>query len=390
MVRVAFVLTNFEVGGTELNAVRTAEALDRSRFDLSVVALAERGPLIERYREAGIPVRIFPITSLARPHALWRARQLARHFQREGVEVVHAFGIYGNVFGVPSARAAGVPLVIASRRWWKRDAPRRLLVANRLSYRLAHRVVGNSDAVGRFLVEEDGVPPGRVAVITNFLEPAAFDDPPEPWLAEGRAELGIEQGDVVLGIVARLVPVKDHAALVRAAAPLLGGVPRVRLVLVGDGPERRALSDLGRSLGVDEHVVFAGHRPRTPSYNHLFDVSVLCSTSEGFPNSVIEAMAAAKPVVATRVGGIVDAVEHGRTGLLVPAGDVDALRQALASLVGDADLRRRLGQAGRERARETYSAGRVLGQLERLYLGGGASPKRDVGAGVGGTLGAVA
>jgi glycosyltransferase involved in cell wall biosynthesis len=161
--------------------------------------------------------------------------------------------------------------------------------------------------------------------------------------------------------------VKDHASLLRAAARLRAAHPKLRVLLVGDGPSRGELETLAASLGITYIVTFAGERLGGGNYHHAFDVSVLCSLSEGFPNAIVEAMAAARPVAATAVGGSVDAVEDGVTGLLVPPSSPDALAGALDRLLGSAELRRDFGVAGRDRARARYAASNVLASLETLY-----------------------
>ncbi|MFN2567931.1 MAG: glycosyltransferase [Gemmatimonadaceae bacterium] len=366
-VRVAYCIDNLGVGGTELNAVRTVERLDRSRFDVSVVCLRESGPLATRYAAAGVPVLPFPITKLYGVRAAREGIRLARLLAASGVQIVHSHDIYNNVFATVCARAAGTPVVIASRRWWRSAIARRYRIANALAFRLAHCVVANSPAVASSLQTEDGVRPDRIAVVTNFVDDAAF----APLSTERRTamlyELGVPDGAVVVGVVANLLPVKDQGTLLRAAARLAPRWPQLHVVLVGDGECRAALEARARTLGLESRVRFAGRRPNEPNLHHLFDISVLCSTSEGFPNSIIEAMAAGRPVVATDVGGIPDAVSDGETGLLVPPSNADRLAAAIEVLLLDPERRRALGSAGRDRARAQYHAGAVIGSLEALY-----------------------
>jgi glycosyltransferase involved in cell wall biosynthesis len=167
--------------------------------------------------------------------------------------------------------------------------------------------------------------------------------------------------------VARLDPVKDHATLVRAFALLAAKLPDVHLAIVGDGPCRAALEALAAELGPAGRIHFAGMQPNRPNPHHLFDVSALTSLSEGFPNSVVEAMAAARPVVATDVGGMRDALVDGVTGRLVPAGDPTALADALAGVLGDSAGSQAMGRAGRERAEALFSAEPVIAGLLSLY-----------------------
>jgi glycosyltransferase involved in cell wall biosynthesis len=367
-IRVVYCIDNMDVGGTELNAVRTAERLDRRRFDLSVVCIRPDGPLLARYGAAGIPVFPLPMRSMLGAGAVRQAVRLVRHLRRQRAEVVHSHDAYTSVYATVCARLAGVPGIIASRRsWHSPHLQGRIMRANRAAYRLAHRVVGNSPSVSRLVETEGRVPAARIVTIPNFLDPRSFD----PIAAEERcrwlAELDVPSGAFVVGIVARLSAVKDHGTLLRAVASLRAEHSDIHCVLVGDGPERERLVALASELGISEGVHFAGQRPQLPNLHFLFDVSVLCSTSEAFPNSVLEAMAAGRPVVATAVGGTPDAVRDGVTGLLVPAGDSAKLAAALRVLHGDGEKRAAFGAAGREAARVGYSEEAVIAQVETLY-----------------------
>jgi glycosyltransferase involved in cell wall biosynthesis len=171
----------------------------------------------------------------------------------------------------------------------------------------------------------------------------------------------------VVGIVARLSPIKDHRSLITAVALLAPEFPTLLLVLIGSGPNRSELEAFAAAEGVASIVRFAGMREPPPNLHSLFDVSVLCSLSEGFPNSVVEAMAAGRPVVGTAVGGVPDAVRNGENGTLVPVQDPPALAAALAPLLRDSELRRRMGAAGRQIAREEFSASTVLPRIATLY-----------------------
>ena len=363
-----YCIDNMQLGGTELNAVRTAERLDRRRFSVSVVCLQDSGPLMERYANAGIPVHSFPLSSFWGTSGLRQGLRLWRLLRSERIDVVHSHDAYTSIFGTFWARVAGVRGVIASRRsWHSPHLQGTIMRANRLAYRLAHRVIGNSPSVARLVETEGGVPSSRVVTIPNFLDPQAFDVIGPDERAHLLRELAVPDGAFIIGIVARLTPVKDHSTLLRAIAALRADVPSLHAILVGDGPERARLTEEARSLGIETIVHFAGERAPLPNLHGLFDVSVLCSTSEAFPNSILEAMAASRPVVATKVGGNPDAVREGVTGLLVPAADAKALAAAIVRLHGDPTLRSRLGAAGHAAATAGYGAPAVIAQVERLY-----------------------
>jgi glycosyltransferase involved in cell wall biosynthesis len=258
--------------------------------------------------------------------------------------------------------------VIASRRsWHSPHLQGRILRANRFAYRFADRVVGNSPSVSSLVESEGGVPASRIVTIPNFLDPQSF----EPLLETSRRalldDLGVPDDAFVVGIVARLSAVKDHATLLRALVELAKEIPNVHSVLVGEGPERGRIEALARELGIEDRVHLAGERPQIPNLHGLFDVSVLCSTTEAFPNSVLEAMAASRPVVATDVGGTPDAVRQGATGLLVPPSEPLRLASAIARLHAEPALRAKLGMAARSAAQSGYSASAVITQVEALY-----------------------
>ena len=348
-----------------MNAIRTAERLDRERYQLSVVTLRGEGPLAERYERMGVPVLPFPIRNLYGTDTVRQGVRLARFLRAKRVSVVHCHDQYSNFFSTMAARWAGVPVVIASKRWL--HSPLRYRIVNGVGFRAATRVIANSDAVAASLQQDDRLAPDRVVVVPNFVDDAAFGAPSSHVRHAWVRELGLDPNAVVVGIVASLLPIKDHATLLRAVATLVPEWPTLCLVIVGQGPELERLRAVTDELGIAQAVRFAGLRPQTPSFHFLFDISVLSSVSEGFPNSLVEAMAAGRPIVATDVGGVRDAVRHGENGLLVTPGDPPAFAEALRMLLRDADLRRTMGAAGARRAREEFHAATVVGSLERLY-----------------------
>lgn len=363
-IRIAYCLDNLDVGGTEMNAVRTAERLDRERFDAILCTLHADGPLKSRFIAAGIPVHPFQISGLVSVSAFREGRRLTQLLRAERIDIVHAHDRYTNVFAVGPARAAGAAL-LTSKRWGTSTRAHELL--NRYAWRRSDAVLGNSAAVARDLAVNDGVPADRIVTIPNFLDAADFEPMPDAERASLRQALGLTHDALVVGSVSNLRAVKDQASLVRAIARLAPEWQNLRLVLVGEGDQRGPLTALAADLGIADRVVLAGARADGRRLQALFDVSVLCSRSEGFPNAVIEAMAAARAVVGTNVGGIPDAVTDGENGLLVPVGDPVALARAIGSLLADPDLRGTMAAAGRARARRDFAAASVMAQLEGIY-----------------------
>jgi L-malate glycosyltransferase len=369
VIRLAFGIDNFQIGGTELNTVRWAEHLSRQRFQLSVVHLQADGPLRDRFQKSGAQMVHVPLRSLYGPGALRQGVRLARYLARAHIDVFHTHDVYSNIFGVPWARLAGVPAVVASRRWWNPSPAtgRAHHIANRWAYRAAHRVLANSPSVATLLAQRDGVPPAKIGIIPNSLAESAFAALSPGERAAWRAKLGLSVDALVVGIVARMDRDKDHATLLDAFARVAARIPRAHLVCVGDGPERPQLTGVARGFGLNGRVRFPGTLTLSFNLHQLFDVSVLCSTTEASPNSVLEAMAAARPVIATRVGGVPDLVRAGTTGVLVPARDAEALADALCAVLEAPDRARALGQAAQAYVRVEHDEGRVIERLSVWY-----------------------
>lgn len=364
--RIALCVDSLSVGGTELNAVRTAERLLGRGLEVILLVLRREGPLVERCAAAGIPVVEFPIPPLGSPRALLRGVALVRLLRRLRIDIVHTQDRYSNAFVVPWARLAGLR-VLASRRWWDVHPSRALGWANRLAYRVAHGVVANSGRVAELVRRGDGVPAERVFVVPNFLDEAAVAEVTPGERRRLRSLLGVPMDALVVGVVANLRPVKDHRTLLDAVARITSDRPELVLCLVGDGELRQDLEEQAVRLGIASAVRFAGRRSEPVNWHAAFDISALTSLNEGFPNTVIEAMAAGRPVVATAVGGVPDAVRDGETGLLVEAGAVAPLARALERLLADAELRAAMGAAGREEALRRFQASVVVPEVESLY-----------------------
>jgi glycosyltransferase involved in cell wall biosynthesis len=376
--RVAYCIDSMSAfGGSELNAVRTVESLDRSRVQPLILTLNAEGGMASRYASIGVQIHAFAISSLVSLDAARRLSDVIDLLRRERVDVVHCHDMYSNFFFTVAARMARVPLVIASKRWTERQHAKHLLT-DVIGYRLAHRVLANSREVADSARRQELVPERKIVVVPNFVEADAFRllEPPErlAW----RARLGIADNAQLIGIVAMLRPEKDHWTLLQAFDRAALDNPRMHLAIVGAGPEETKLRELVAALRTAERVHFLGLVPNRPCPQQLFDVAVLSSLHEGFPNSLLEAMACGVPVVATSVGGVSDVVVDRETGLLVPVRDVQAMSSAIAQLITDPARALKLGTAGQERARRYFSAEAVVHQLVTLYEADLPSPRRPL------------
>jgi glycosyltransferase involved in cell wall biosynthesis len=352
---VVLLLTSFDVGGTEQQMVELAKRLDQSRFRPHLACFHQRGRLLDEI-PARIGVRAFPLTGFATPRAIGQLGAFAAWCRSIGADIVHTCDLYGNIFGLPGAALAGVPVRIGNRREiLTGDKSRAQLTGQRLAYRAAHAVVANSIAA-RDQLEREGVPSDRIRLIANGLDSLRFTPaPPRPVLER-------------IVMVANLRAEKGHETLLAAMPRILERHPTASVTLVGEGPRRDALELLTRALGIGARVRFAGECRDVAPVLRDHDLFVLPSRSEAFPNALIEAMATALPVVATRVGGIPEVVRDGVNGRLVPPDDPGALADAIGALMDDPAAAATLGRAARSDVERHYTIDRMVERFEQLYL----------------------
>jgi glycosyltransferase involved in cell wall biosynthesis len=293
--------------------------------------------------------------------------RFVRHIRREGADIVHAHDVYSNIFAAVWAPIARVPVLITSRRWWTSLPNRKLKVGSRFAVTRSSAVLANSEAVAQLVMAETRAPAEKVWTITNFADENAFGVAPDDERNRLRRGWNAPENALVIGCVSRLDPLKDHATLLRAFASVRAIYREAFLVLIGDGECRGSLESLARELGIDDAVHFTGELRTNGNLHRGLDISVLASRSEGFPNTLVEAMAAGRPVVSTAVGGCVDAVVNGETGLLVPPGDPAAFAAALNRLIASPEFRREFGESALRRASESYSAAAAIAAVEHMY-----------------------
>lgn len=355
---VLHLITDLTTGGAQTALLRLVERLDRSRFLPAVACLyGSDGAIARQMRALGVPVTDLGMTAKWHWDAFWRFYRLLR---RERPAILHTWMFHANIPGRLLGRLAGIPIVVSSERTMGQEARWRYRL-DRLTAPLADRVVCVSQPVADFAVRNVGLPAHKIAVIPNGLDLQAFEG--LPTRQEARAALGLPAGQPLVGVVARLTPVKRLDVLLQALAAL----PEAGAVLVGDGPQRAQLEALSRELGLADRVHLAGHQDDVRPWLAALDVFALSSDWEGLPNAVLEAMAAGLPVVATAVGGTPEVVVNGATGLLVPPNNPPTLAQAIAALLRDPELGGRMGKAGRERVAQHFSVEQMVRQTERLY-----------------------
>lgn len=343
--RLLEVLYSFDSGGSERLGVALAQGLAARGWDVTVAAThSANGPVRDALEAAGIACHGLDIESRGRLARRWAIFRLCRRLQPD---VLHAQHIHMLMLAYWPARLAGVRRFVVSehsdRRLRERPGLRRRL---RRYARRVSQITVIHDELARYLVEDVGIAAERVQVIVNGVDAERFA--PAPRNEVLRYALGAEPGDVLVGCVARLDPVKDHDTLLRAFALLRESQldARVRLVLVGEGEERCRIEALARSLGIDSRITLLGDRADIDRLMPQFDILALASRTEGLPMVLLEAMACGIPCVATSVGGI-PGLFAGGAGELVSPGDTQELAEKLAALCADAGYREGLGRHAR-------------------------------------------
>ena len=367
---IAYVIGTLDHGGAEHQLVALAKWLDRSKFLPVVFCLTATGPLLDELTGAGVRVRCFGLRGLTvRRNPIRVARRLAEFvlsLKRERPDIVHGLLFHAYILGAFAAWMARVPVVLSSRRslgHFKANKPH-YLALERLANRMTDLVIANSEAVRQDAIREERLPAEKVKVIHNGLDLDRHGAPPDEGL---RRSLGLERRGPVVGVVANFIHYKGHQFFLDAWAAAAKKFPESVALLVGDGPLRQEFEARVHAMGLGPSVRFLGTHQDVPALVTLMDLVVHPSLEEGFSNAILEAMAAGKPVVATAVGGNPEAVIPGKTGLLVPPGDSQALADAMLWLLAHPGEAVRFGEAGRLRVAERFEVSAMVRQYEAVY-----------------------
>lgn len=349
-------------GGTERLTIDLVTRL-QDNFRMVVCCLDEPGEWAGELTERGVPV--IPLRRSPGFHPSLGAR-VARIAKEQGAAVIHCHHYSPFVYGRIACLLNRRPRLLFTEHGRLSDAPPVLKrkIANAWLSRFPGPVFAVSAALRQHMVGE-GFPASRVRVIHNGIDPGPRPDAEERVRA--RRALGIPDDRFLVGTVARLDPVKDLNTLIGAMAGVRGRVSHAALAIVGDGDERRALEACARDRGVAADVHFAGYRPDIRHLLPALDLYVNSSISEGVSLTILEAMAAALPVVATRVGGTPEVVVHEETGLLVEPRSAGALAGAIEALAVDRQRGRALGEAGRARVEKLFTIDRMVADYAREY-----------------------
>ena len=363
--KVIHLISGGDTGGAKTHVHSLLHGLD-GKVELTMVCFMD-GPFAREAQELGIPTVVMSGHNL--PYVLYK---LKRMILNGNYDIIHCHGARGNMIGAFLRKLTGLPVITTVHSDYRLDYMGRFIsrltygTINTIALRLLDYRIGVSDAMVDLLISR-GFDPNKLFSIYNGL-----DFTPRPVKME-RAEffrsVGLNAGenDIVIGIAARLNPVKDIATLIRAFAIAHAQRPELRLLIAGDGEQMESLNELAKSLGVAEQVCFAGWLHDVDSFYHAIDINTLTSLSETFPYSLTEGARAGLPTIASRVGGVPYLIDHGANGLLFEAGNADALASCMIALACDPSMRKRLGTNLYQKAKQLYSLDATIARQVEIY-----------------------
>ena len=371
MTAVLQLIDSFHQGGSERQALQLTRLLAKSgRFQVHLASLNPEGSLratIEDLNLGTIPS--FPLTSFYDRNAIHQSRRFMDYLKSSRISILHTHDFYTNVFGMTAAALTRLPVRIASMRETEGMRTPSQKKVQRVAYSMSHQVVANCNAVREKLIA-DSIRTDKVTVIYNGLDFGRLATPNSRH--ETLSLLGVpaeKRTRRFVTIVANMRhEVKDYPMFLRSAKRVKDAVPESAFLLAGEGELKSALHDLAQELGILDSVIFLGRCDKIAELLSISEICVLSSKAEGFSNSILEYMAAARPVVATEVGGAAEAIREGETGYLVPSGNDELMAARLVTLLRDPEKARRMGDAGRRVVEEKFSCQAQLARTEDLYL----------------------
>ena len=365
--RVFFLVDSLEIGGTETQAVELALRLDPADYAVTLGCLRMRGPLLAKLEGTAVSVMEWHVRGgVNSPNGMYQIFRLARFLRHNCFDVAHMHDLWSNLLGIPAARLARVPVVISSRRdlahlaWY---TPRRRKILRHLQS-LSSAVLVNSGQIREQLVREDGFQPESIRIIHNGIDLDRFKNiRPE----RNRLFPGFQDCKLVVNVANMHSDIKGQPLLINAAREVCASFPQARFVLIGDGTRRTAFESMAAKLGLKQNFLFLGQRHDVADLLACCDIAVLPSQAEGFPNALLEYMAAGLPAIATDVGGSCEVVEHGVSGLLTAPDDPNALAKSILSLLQNPAAALELARVGRERVCRDFSFDRMIANVNAMY-----------------------
>ncbi|HLA11561.1 MAG TPA: glycosyltransferase [Pyrinomonadaceae bacterium] len=365
-------IDSFHQGGSERQALQLTRLLSESgRFDVHLACLSPEGSLRSTIEDLDLEeIPSFSLNSFYDQNAVRQLRRFVRWLRASRIDILHTHDFYTNVFGMAGGALARLPVRIASMRETAGMRSAGQKQVQRVAYSLAHHIVANSNAVREKLIAE-GTSAEKVTVVYNGLDLRRLAT--RVTRSESLSLLGLPPDEVwprrFVSMVANMRhEVKDYPMFLRSARKVKDAVPDAAFLLAGEGELSDSLRALAHELGIQSSTFFLGRCENVAELLNISEICVLSSKAEGFSNSILEYMAAARPVVATDVGGAREVVSEGETGHLVLSGDNEMMAEQLIALLRDPERARVMGDRGRRLIEEKFSCEAQLARTEDLYV----------------------
>ncbi|MBU0477434.1 glycosyltransferase [bacterium] len=366
LVRILRIVPSLEMGGVERTLTSVLPRLDKTKYKVYVCCLFRRDKLANDIESLGIPIIKFRMRARLDFDGRYIGGivRLAALIRRMKIDIVHTHLYRANLAGRIAAKLAVVPVIIANEHnidSWKKF-PQRL--SDRVLAGITNKIIAVSEAVKDFYVKKIGISEDKIITIYNGVDIPKFQTYVN--INKKREEFGIKSDDKVITTIGRLHQQKGHVCFLKAAQIIGKKNLNVKFLIVGDGPLKKQLRSMSEDLEISKNVIFAGLREDIPQILAMSDISVLTSLREGFSITILESMAAGKPVVVTDVGGNSEVVKHGETGFIIPPQSPEDLALYSLNLINNQELAKKMGEEAEKRVLN-FSIDRMVEKTENLY-----------------------
>lgn len=359
MIKVVHLTTDLGLGGRERVIVDLCNKLLDMDYRSSICCLRWSGPLAKRLRSEVEIIQLYKKQRLD----LSIVFPLKNYLRYRKIDILHAHNPGTLLYGLLAAKWAGTPAIINTEHGFASQLSLKTRLKDRLLYQYVDRITTVSEKLKNDLISTFGIENRKVQTLRNGISSAKIEEEP----SVSRKKIGMSEDHLNIGIIARLVPVKNHRMIFEAFHIVRTQNPAVRLWVVGSGDLKTELEKQARMLGIQHDVVFMGSRTDVPVILNALDLFVLCSFSEGLSITLLEAMSAGLPIVATNVGGNSEVIEHGKSGLLVESDQSEDLAESILKLIVNKDLAQKMGLAASHRFAEQFSIDCMTQKMDKLY-----------------------
>ncbi|SFT41999.1 Glycosyltransferase involved in cell wall bisynthesis [Algoriphagus locisalis] len=363
MIRVLHCIETIASGGVEQVRLTLVRGLDRSKFEHKIICTWGGGAIADAFEAEG--VELVQVGSFTHPFEVKKHRKVLEVIRKFKPHIIHGAIFEGMSMAAIAGAIGAVPVRILEETSEPTGRSKKSIWLQRLFLRFSDKIVGISPSVVQFLAEKAKLPDSKIILINNGVTIPESAPPSE--IHELKEKLGFKEEDFIIGSVGRVYDQVKRFSDILKALKILND-PNFKLLVIGDGPDLASLKELSETLGISKQVVFTGHQANPHPFFGTMDIFCIASAHEGFGLVAAEAMMHGLPVIATKVGGLKDVVKDENSGFLTPPFSPNQIAEKIKILASDPELRNTMGQKGRARALENYSAERYCKEIETLYV----------------------